>query len=105
MNNKKECNPNHCSALRQSAESILRLELRLKEALDHIKEKELQECDYIIKIKKLEEQKAELIEALRLSNNCINHAREYLKNKTDFQDNGLYKLRVISNEDLIKNIT
>ena len=56
-------------------------------------------------IKELEQQKAELMEALRLSNNCINHAREYLKNKTDFRDNGLYKLRVISNEDLIKNIT
>ena len=56
-------------------------------------------------VAELEQQKAELIEALRLSNNCINHAREYLKNKTDFRDNGLYKLRVISNEDLIKNIT
>ena len=56
-------------------------------------------------IEELKNQKAELIEALRLSNNCINHAREYLKNKTDFRDNGLYKLRVISNEDLIKNIT
>ena len=60
MNNKKECNPNHCSALRQSAESILRLELRLKEALDHIKEKELQECDYVVKIKELEEENKSL---------------------------------------------
>ena len=66
---------------------------------------EIQLSELQEKCNELEQQKAELIEALRLSNNCINHAREYLKNKTDFQDNGLYKLRVISNQDLIKNIT
>ena len=71
------------------------------------KMKEVKHGDYVLysDYEELEQQKAELIEALRLSNNCINHAREYLKNKTDFRDNGLYKLRVISNEDLIKNIT
>ena len=87
----------------ESREYVAELEKQLTELKESQKQKQIiRLCE---RLDEAEQQKAELIEALRLSNNCINHARAYLKNKTNFQDNGLYKLRVISNEDLIKNIT
>jgi antirestriction protein len=58
-------NCNHCPALRQSAESSVRLELRLKEALEHISLKEHEQLDCIVKIKSLESEKAELIKILK----------------------------------------
>ena len=64
MSKTKECKPNHCVGLKQSAESILRLELKLKKALEHIKEKELQECDYIVKINKFEKQYEDLLKEI-----------------------------------------
>lgn len=72
-------NCNHCLALKQSAEASIRLELKLKEALEHIKDKELMELDYIVKINNLEQQKAEMIE-------CLESAiSQLLDAKYDFQ--------------------
>lgn len=54
---------NHCNALKLSAESSIRLEIKLKDALEHIKEKELEQMDHIARIKQLEQQIAQLQES------------------------------------------
>lgn len=58
-------NCNHCKALRQSAEASVSLEIRLNNALDHIKEMEHEKLDYIIKVKELERIEIDSIETIR----------------------------------------